>query len=229
MKLSLILMSILLASCGEYGPISTLNTTKVGETLPLSGSPLSDTDRANLTTICNSLANKSSSLQSTVNSTLSFVTSQTDCSGNSMGSGTTDVTIQNSGSDFVFKQKVNGLDFIFPNVETNTSGVMSPACQNVASLSVTSNAFSTPNGATTVYYTTTGISPTDCPIITGEQCVLVQSGQTDAAGVRINTKEWIRFRISSTQGKLGFFTYRKKVAQSFCGVNETLTSQATLK
>jgi hypothetical protein len=222
MKSSALFFLLLSVSCGKYDmPSGSSNI--IGEARALS-STKSSSDISNLSVICAALSSKSFTLPQSLNSSLSFNTSQKDCSGNDIENGNVDVVIQGNGSNYTFKRKADSLDFIFPNVETNTSGVLQDVCPNISS-------FSSPliQGSQATFFTTTGISSSDCAPTSGEICLQVSTGRVEGSQAIIHTKEWIRFRVSSTQGKIGFFTQRKKVARSYCGENESLVFSATLK
>src|SRR5690606_19802040 len=72
-------------------------------------------------------------LSSFENSLHQFTISQKDCSGQVIGSGLVNTVILKEGSQYVFKRQDNGLSFIFPNVETADSGIMSVICQKIGS------------------------------------------------------------------------------------------------
>lgn len=223
MKLSLLLLSFALVSCGEYKN-QGLAQNKVGDILPvIANSPANGSDRANVSAICNALAQKSNILGTALNSTHTFFASQQDCSGNQMGAGDVETVIQSNGSNFVFKRKSDGLDFIFPNVETPDSGVMAEICNNLSNLT------NPVVGNEITYFTTTGISSNDCPTASGEICIAIRKAFAQGNTAQVHTKEWMRVRVAGTQGRVGFFTHRKKVTQSFCAQNEALIFQATLK
>jgi hypothetical protein len=155
---------------------------------------------------------------------MTFFASQTDCSGNTVNSGNVEVVIQNNAGNYVFKKQSDNQDFIFPNVETNTSGVLADVCGSLSNLQ---NPLTNAQGAT--YFTTLNISSSDCPPVPGEICVQVESASQQGESFVVHTKEWLRIRTNSTSGKIGFFTQRKKITRGFCGVNQYLSFQASLK
>ena len=86
-------------------------------------SPLSSGDRSNLSLVCNALAQKASIIPSVLGSSLVFSTVQSDCAGESSSQAGVEVVIQGNSPQNVFKTKSNNQDFIFPEVETTSSGL----------------------------------------------------------------------------------------------------------
>ncbi len=226
MKYSILLLSILAVSCGEYKTMGGASD-RVGDIRQVTGqdAAASRLDRDNMVKVCNALARKESILMTALNSIHTFSTSQSDCDGNSIGSGNVNVVLQSGLSGFVFKRQSDGLDFIFPNVETADSGVLADICADISDLS------NPVKGETEVtYFTTSAISSSDCAPSSGEICVKVEKAFFQGSTATIHTKEWLRVRVSSPDNKyIGFVTERKKVTQSFCGRNEALKFQASLQ
>jgi hypothetical protein len=132
-------------------------------------------------------------------------------------------TIQKVGANFFFK-KADGMDFLFPNLETTNTGLFPDICSSLAGLS---NPIIGQNEVT--FISTLGINPGDCAPAFGEVCVKLEKAFVQGSSAVVHTKEWIRVRTPSVQGLVGFFTFRKKVSKSFCPEGQTITSSATLK
>lgn len=216
-------------SCGKYETLGT-GTDRVGGIMPLTKASVNSTDRTNLLSVCDSLKVKSNMIGSALNSTHTFTTNQEDCDGTSLGGGNVKVVLQTGSSGFVFKKESDGLDFMFPQVETDTQGIMSSICSGLRN----SPNFQLPIiGTDVTTVTTQAINPADCTPVTGEICVKVSKAtpdETNSQTATVHTVEWFRVRISSPDGKyLGFLTQRKKITKSFCGNNEFLTYEASLK
>jgi hypothetical protein len=224
MNKSMVLLTLFLFSCGDYKPGNGLYNT-VGEvrSLGLSPSEVSSDTRATVVSICNALVQKESILSTALSTSHTFLTSQTDCQGNNISTGNVNVTIQSNGQAYLFR-KSDGGDFIFPNVETSTSGILADVCANVSNLT------NPIVGQTEVtYFRTTGIDPRDCTILTGESCIQVEKAFVQDGNAVVHTRDTLRIRINSNQGRIGFFTQRNKVTKSFCGLNEVLSFSAILK
>lgn len=223
MKLAVLSLAVLAFACGKYEggvPGSSLGQSRAFQPL------VADTTlQSNVTSICNALAQKSSILNSAVNSVHNFEASQTNCDGTLLFTGAVRTTIQNLGSEYQFR-KDDGTSFIFPNVETNSSGIMAQFCSNLSNLQT--QTVNSDNTVTSI--TTSGISSADCSPISGEICVLIENGPLSGSTFTVATQEWVRFRVSnSTNQKIGFFTQRKKVSRSFCGTNQSIEYRALLK
>jgi len=223
MKIIVISMLAILSSCGDYKTGQFVDST-VGEVKSISAPIIiSGVEKDNLVSVCNSLSQKELVLESAVNTRHIFSANQTDCQGKSVSSGDVPVTIQKSGSSYVFK-KGDGLDFLFPNVETTSSGLFSEICSNLDGLS---NPIIGQNEV--IFISSLGINPGDCAQAYGEICIKLEKAYVQGATAVVHTKEWIRLRTPSVQGFVGFFTMRKKVSKSFCPEGQTITSSASLK
>lgn len=223
MKMILISMMAILSSCGDYKAGQFIDSS-VGEVKAISAPVLiSGVEKDNLVSVCNSLSQKELVLDSALNTRHIFTANQTDCLGKTVFSGDIPVTIQKTGTNYVFK-KGDGLDFIFPNLETPSSGLFSDICSNLDGLS---NPIIGQNEVT--FISSLGINPGDCSAAFGEICIKLEKAYVQGATAVVHTKEWIRVRTPSVQGLVGFFTLRKKVSRSFCPEGQTITSSANLK
>lgn len=219
MKLLLLSILVLGAACGKYkvAPSSSM----VGQKLQVS--QLTSLDRSNLQTICNALANK----QVVVNTNLNFNTFEGDCGGNTITNGVVPTTIQQSGSSFVLKRKLTGQDFVFPDLESASSGLLGDACSRLGDPS-----FENPveSGSDRVTYSTTSGDIAECSPQPEQLCVVVQKASLQNGEYIVHTRDLMRVKVSNASGtgKLGYFTFRKKIAKSFCGVNEQVVFSAEL-
>jgi hypothetical protein len=226
MKFFFITLMILGVSCGKY-EVSSVGSNTVNELRAVTpGSELSDSDRSNLAAVCSALNNKLNILgQGTSGSFFTFFAVEKDCNNNLISAGNVDVTITNQGnSAYGFKRKSDGQDFLFPNVETPSSGVFSEICSNVANIKAANI-----DGSAVTFVTTIGISSADCPPVRDEICVKIEKGTVQGTSALIFSRDWIRIRTGGAQGKIGFFTQRKKVTQSYCAQNEALVLEARMK
>lgn len=225
MKYSKFLFFLVLFGCGRV-QMGGIASNSVGETISLTAPLVSNDDRNRLTQICQALQQKEVALATSLGAQLTFAHSQTDCNGNVVSSGDLNVTIQQASGAYVFR-RTDGQDFIFSSVETTSAGILAEACGNIAGFA---NPILSPAGTEATFITTEGILASDCPATYGESCVYVQKGIVSNGGVTITSKDWMKVRIlSSNNSKIGFFTYRKKVAKSFCGNNQSVTFTASMK
>jgi hypothetical protein len=223
MKTSIFFITLLAVSCGRYEAPGTTGSS-LGQSRSMSISQMNGSDRNVITAICSALAIKSLQLPQSINTVHKFSTGQTDCSGNIVSSGDVDVVIQNDSSGYVFKRKSEGLDFIFPVIETNERGIFSAVCGNISALT---SPFVNANEA--IYISTSGISPEDCRSLQGEVCVAIERASVQGTSATVHTREWIRVRTGGTQGKIGFITQRKRLTKSFCGEGGSLSFEAMMK
>jgi hypothetical protein len=217
MKLLLLSIVVLAASCGKYEVAP--GSSKIGE--KLQPSALTSSDRSNLQSICNALGSRNT----VVNTTLNFETFEGDCVGNTITNGVIPTTIQQSGSNFVLKRKTTGQDFIFPDLESPTQGLLGDICSNLANIENPVQ-----SGADQVTYATTGSDIAECGVQNEQLCVVVKRASLQNGDYIVHTKDFMRVKVSDAgrTGKLGYFTFRKKISKSFCGINEQLVFSATL-
>lgn len=217
MKLLLLSILVLGAACGKYEVVP--NSSKIGEKLSVSS--LSSLDRSNLQSICNALGSRST----VANSTLSFETFEGDCEGNTITNGVVQTTVQQSGTDFVLKRKTTGQDFVFSDLESPTQGLLKDICSNIAGVENPVQ-----SGSEQVTYTTTGPDIAECGVQSEQLCVVVKRASQQNGEYIVHTKDFMRVKVSdaSRSGKLGYFTFRKKISKSYCGLNEQLVFSASL-
>lgn len=223
MRSTWLLVCFALLACGKYevdsnggiGEIRTLNDPS---------HLITGLDRLNLNSICNAMAQKASILPLSVNLELTFLTKQKNCTGNPVEQ-TVETLIQSRGESFVLKKKSDNLDFIFPEIETNTSGVLADICGSIPTLENP-----VVSGQSATYVRTTGIDRADCaPTSSRELCVQVEKALQQGNTFVVHTREWLKVRVSSqTNEKVGFYTYRKKLSRGYCADRELLDFQATL-
>lgn len=226
MKYSFLFLAVLAASCGDYNYDN--REDRVGEVRPLNQVQMSNFDLDKVTRICNALKTKEPTLIGIVNQPLTFTTSQEDCNRNKIPAQDVPVVIQNQGGSFVYKQTSNGLDFLFPTVETPSNGVLSGICNSLPEL-----VNPIVSGTQVLYYNLNNIDSDHC-VSEGlnEICINVElaTTQDDGTSAKVHTKEWIRIRTSSqTDAFIGFETTRKRISKGYCGQDEVLIQNATFK
>ncbi len=197
----------LTAACGKID-VNGIGGTKLNSVMAIS--PLSGSDRTNLQTICNALRSK----VVTPGSTLTFKVFEGDCTGNTISNADVQTVISPSGN---LVRKSDGQSFVFSDIETDSSGLLQAVCNNPQFENTSDFGVST-----------TGSDLSDCGSASENLCVVVKRAGIDG---RIHTIDWMRVKVSDAgnTGKLGYFTFRKKVTKSYCGQNEQLTFTADLK
>lgn len=222
MKFRFLLLTLpILASCGKTLPGSAAQQRLFPRSLTVEavqGSTLTAVQ-----TVCQALQQKEGVLSQTIGTSLTFETTQTDCSGNVISNGDVTVSIQGSSGQYTFR-KADGGDYVFPNVETTQSGIFAEICSNLFNLQsplITSNGLN--SEATYVSLSSS------CPSSVGEICLEVVKANVQNTTVIPHTSDIIRIRTHSSAGKIGFFTYRNRVTRSFCGQNEAMTFTALMK
>ncbi len=212
-------------ACGKYD--SNVKSNSIGESRSSNALTVTSSDRNNLSTVCSALATKAQTLGSATNYSFLFATKQSDCDGKTVIDADITVKLQTGGNGFVFKNTHDGMDYIFPEVETSTTGLLSSVCGNLSSFN---NPIIDIPGQSALWVTTSGIPSKDCVPAGGEVCVQVEKGiLTGDQDYTIHTKEWMRVRVISSQEKYGFFSHRKKVTNAICSPFKAQISEAFLK
>lgn len=167
MKYSLLAVMLLGSmACGQYDSDSTANS--IGESRSANPLIVTSSDRGNLSSLCVALQKKAAALPSLPGTSFLFATKQSDCDGVTLIDADISVTLQAGGSGYIFKNTQNGLDYIFPEVETHTSGLLASVCGDVASFS---NPIIDNDAQNALWVTTSGIPSKDCVPASGEVCV----------------------------------------------------------
>jgi hypothetical protein len=154
------LLSFLLlgASCGNY---ENSKIDKVGELRSLTKSVETLLGLSRLKSVCLALAQKEAILPSSLNSRLTFVTEMKSCEGTHSPEERVEVNIQSGLNGYFFKRDGDGSDYIFPQIETASSGVLSHACEGLTSQNQSINPLKI--SSVDVLFVSTNVSSTDCP------------------------------------------------------------------
>lgn len=220
MKKSALLVLLTLAACGEYDTTGTSSSNELQKQRSLELQTVAGELKNAVVSVCNALLQKEAILPTAIGSNHTFSSSQTDCDGNVLSASSNIVSIQgNAAAGFTFR-KADGLDFIFPDVETTTKGVFTDLCASVSNLQ---NPIIGTSEVTFFNLSNT------CPQVSGEICLELVKAFVQGNTAVPHTSDTIRIRVNSDQGKIGFFTYRNKVTKSFCPDGKTLSLSATLR
>ncbi len=222
MRHQILLLALLAAACGK-----TENTgNKLGELRTYSPLAVSATDRTRLGAICQALNQKASLLGQFLNTNFAFEVQTSECDRTSSGVTENVVLQRDLAGRYVFKKVPSGLDFVFPEVETDVSGSLAQICPDLANLE---NPKRLANG-NVLWFSATDVSSADCASTATEFCVRLETAAPQGNGsYKVHSKEWIRFRIDPNLAKYGFYTSRKLLSSAFCAVNEVREVRATLK
>lgn len=183
-----------------------------------------DTIVARVKTMCNALSYKQDRLKDLVSTEYTFGYSQKGCSNKSSSAPMKDVrvTIAKSGSDYSFKG-LNGETFGFPDIETNTVGMMKEICENKDSLMSPMQTSSTGALWFNIY-----TNKDDCVSEADAFCIQVSRGSVvDGTRYAIHANEWMKVKISGNNK--GFFTERKVATTANCGEGQYLVKAAVLR
>ncbi|MGE3608200.1 MAG: hypothetical protein AB7I27_01335 [Bacteriovoracaceae bacterium] len=220
------LLLFLLMGCGKIS--STNSSFTLREQRSYSPLIASADVKAELAVICNALAAKVNVLPQVLGSSFVFSLSTKSCEQSQLQAPQdVEVVIQRPVSNYVFKVKSSGLDFIYADVETPTSGQLGELCQRYANtLSPITNPFMLSNG-NAVWFSIGNFS--ECSPTTAERCVQLETGAADGAQFKIHTKEWIKVRTDANYSRVGFFSQRTTISSSICGINGYTENKAVLK
>lgn len=222
MKFSLLFLTILSFSCGKIDMKTGGGVGQIRELQPLQ---ISVGEQLTFDSICSGLTKKSQRFSSSLPSSLVFDVQEKDCDGKTVTFGSQQVRVSSGTNGYQFERQDSGGSFLFPNVETSDNGVMKEICGGVRSIPLVDGI------GDARWISTTGFSSSECPSVSGEQCVVVETGskQGTTNSYRIHTREVIRFNINANSGKYGYFTFRKKSADSNCDAGDSTESSATLR
>lgn len=223
MKYGLLALLILSVSCGDAPPGVAVTQRLRPRTLAIQG--VDGATRTAVTSICSALLTKEGALPSAIGTTHLFESTQIDCEGNTISTGDIPVTIQSNGSAFVFKRPDGG-DYFFPDVETTQRGIFTELCGNLFNLQ---NPLVVTNGTTGASEATYFAVSFACGGAQDGVCLEVTKATIQDNQATPHTSDLIRIRTNASLGKIGFFTYRDRVARSFCGNNENLRFTSILK
>lgn len=221
MKLTFILLTILTISCGKTDMKTGGGVGQIRELQPLQ---ISVGEQLTYDSICAGLTQKAQRFSSSLPSSLVFDVQEKDCDKKTITFGSQQVKVTSASGGYQFERQDSGGSFIFPNAETSDNGVMKEVCSGVQSMPLV-------DGTEARWISTTGFSSTECPSASGEQCVLVETGskQGTTNSYRVHTRELLRFNVNANSGKYGYFSFRKKFADSNCDQGDNTESTATLR
>jgi hypothetical protein len=225
MKVLVLSSLLIMASCGN---IDGVGTTTLGQEKTYSPVTADASLTAQLAVICQSLQQKAQVLSQLTTTPYVFDVSKKACTDSNYSSALkTPVLIQKPNSTYIFKLNPSGLDFVFPNVETDTSGSLGEIC---AALSSLTNPMKLQNG--NVIWLSTAAKDSDCKVSSGdERCLAIETGYLSYTTQMyvVNSKEWIKFYTLLNKPRTGFFNYRKLVSNAQCAVGETQETLAVLE
>ncbi len=226
MKLSLILATFLIASCGKItlpsdSKLATLNS------LTSQAIVVGSTEHSKIKEICDALQTKSITISSLVNSDYVFSNTSKQCADTSFSPmADSSVKLVNQAGSLKFSEG-NNL-FYFSDVETIDTGVISLICHNL-------NNLSSPialDATNLLYFTTQDIVSNDCINDPDQRCLKIERATKVSVSKtlekgRVHTREWIKVRLN--QPRIGFYSYRKLISEAGCLSGDYFGRTATLK
>jgi hypothetical protein len=223
-KIFPLFLILAISSCGK---IDNPKSSSLEEVRSFSVQSLTGNDLTTLQTICTALTSKYNFLNVTNNKTYSFGTSSKSCEDANVSATT---LVQADIQGLLFKRLDTGANFIFPDVETNVSGVMKTVCANTTN---PSSPLAQADGSA-IWFTATSLSNSDCKPAANEVCLLIEKGVTSTSttapgSYEIVSKDWVKFQVDSRMSNYGFWTGRKLISSALCGTSKYSEAHADLK
>lgn len=218
----LLILLVLIAACGKY----KTSGSRLGEIRSLTPAALSAGDLSSIRTICAALVSKAASIAQAPNLTYTFSYATKSCEEPRLSvNRLVPVTIENQNSSYKFKD--GSSYFVFPEVETNVSGIMKEVCSNANSATPTDSF--TSSGGNATWVTTSAVSSSDCNPGNGQMCILIDTGIPSGSGYKIVSKDWMKFQVDPSLANYGFYVERKAESEALCGLNKYTINIATLR
>ena len=223
MRAFIVCALLILSGCGAYTVPESVGGLK--STNPL---VIDESDKNQIKAICDAIAQKTIASSTLVGSQAVFDYSIKECTGKSLGAPlTVPTTIQSGPNGYSFTLP-GGSNFYFADLETTDTGSLASICaelkkpEDLTSPIVTGNEY--------LYFTTSSVSTSECPVVQNQKCIYLQKGSLDIQGyASIHTKLWIRINLESKLGRLGYFTLKKELTSLGCAQQVNQIHQAILK
>lgn len=222
MKHSLLPLALMIASCGK---IDMGSTGALGTVRQLQTNNITTGEAVVFDQVCQALTKKGDKLSATLPNSLNFDVVEKNCDGGNVFFGTQQVRVENTGSGFQFRRSDNNTLFVFPEVETSSSGFMKEICGGASSLPVS-------RGSEVIWVSQAGFSNVDCPNAPSERCLMVEYGLKVDSGenlYRVHRRDFVRVNLTTSSGKYGYVTYRKSTAENNCDQGKSTVTTAELR
>lgn len=210
---------ILSFSCGKF---EAPNSTVINQFLSTAPVKISESDGAILSSICGAIALKNT--QALINSDFTFTFFEKGCEASQetkTGSVVTRLVTTADGPSLV----QGAVPFYFSNFETPETGTLASYCKNPLTIinPVTS-------GSDFIYLQVSDISGADCLPAPNEVCVQISraSASEKPDQAKVHTIDWIKFKINKVDGKVGFFTEKKRTSTAGCALSQSFSKRAVL-
>lgn len=218
MKFKGLSLLLILAACGgDHPPGNSLGQLRSYDPIVMN-----DTEVQRLTSICTALSSKSNFLFASGSSSYNFAIQESKC-GVPVTNSPVTVPVSLQPPSMVFQRTdVPAAPFVFPQVETTSTGVMSTICADL----------SRPTSPRNIGGKPTWISTTqtlDCVPGANEICLLMESGSGEAENqVKITKQEWIKFNVTPGTPQTGFWTGRQLTTSEDCTSTQNSAVSARL-
>jgi hypothetical protein len=221
-QLAALAFVLLATSCGEIPKTGTL----LGEERSFNPLVVNQQEEQRLQLLCARLNNKAQALSQGSAETFTFSVTEKSCEGTILSSNQLISTgLEVMQGSYRLRRNDNGALFVFPDLETNISGIMKEICGNLSGITSPKKIA----GDNVLWFTTTNVSTSDCTPRGNEMCILLETGVPSGSNYVVVAKEWIRFQVDPVLPKAGFYTERKKISQASCGQAKFTEIIATLK
>lgn len=210
---------LIISSCGKID----IASTGLGQERSSAEFAISTDDLVVFDRVCEALTRKVVLYSASLPSPMTYTVERTDCEGVSAAPVDQSVAVENAGGNFQLRVQATNAAFVFPNSESQVSGVMAPFCAGVAKLPLKKT-----NGDAT--WISRSVSSGDCPPSAKEDCFAIETGSPSGKDeFKIHTREFIRFNVNKTSPRYGLFTFRKVSSANGCLGKQFSSTSATLK
>ena len=223
MKFFIVSALLILSGCGAYTVPESVGGLKSTNALVVD-----ENEKNQIKAICDAIAQKTLSSSTLVGTQAVFDYATKSCTDTSLGAPlTVPTTIQSGPNGYRFALP-GGSYFYFADLETTDTGSLASICAELKKPEELSSPIVTGNEY--LYFTTTSVSTSECPVVQNQKCIYLQKGSLDIQGyASIHTKLWIRINLESKLGRLGYFTLKKELTSLGCAQQVNQIHQAILK
>lgn len=212
-------LAILAGACGRSNaPTGDASLNQLRSFAP---AILSEPERNQLAQLCQALAQKAQGLSVAPPQNLQFQVQERPCGKAANLEGivaqpVAAVTEVQSPGTYRIRRSDKNLEFVFPDLETNSTGSMAAVCSDLGAQAQNPRRLGNGNS---LWVSTLNADPAYCNPKTNEVCVQLETGIQEANGERIIKREFMRFQMDNTLPRFGFWVEREVVTTALCGTD----------